>query len=403
MVLTLALLVTAVFAINIVPAGAAVDAKPTVEDVDYEGGGKVEIDFVGKVRWKNPKVTVKDNTGKTYKVSAIKKDDDEIEFRVNGIKKNRKYTVTISGIKKRTAGTYTTVKTTFSVGKAVNAKAKATIEKTEYEGGGYVDVDFRRDVLWKKAKVTVKDSSGKKYTAKIVKKDHDSIDFYVKNIKAGKTYTYTISGVADWQGKTYGSVSGKFVTPKISSSVKVKKAKLDWAERELSIDFNKDVYLEDAKVTVKDSSGKAYKAIIMDWDEDDLEVYIPSLKAGKKYTYKVTGIVAAGASNATSVSGTFSTPAATSVGVKEAEYDWEDKELTIEFNKYVDLSGAKITVQDSSGKKYKATVIDWDGDEIEAWVTGLKVGKTYSFSVTGVKLNGASKTVKGSFTVYYDD
>lgn len=117
----------------------------------------------------------------------------------------------------------------------------------------------------------------------------------------------------------------------------------------------------------------------------------------------MTGIVAAGASNATSVSGTFSTPAATSVGVKEAEYDWEDKELTIEFNKYVDLSGAKITVQDSSGKKYKATVIDWDGDEIEAWVTGLKVGKTYSFSVTGVKLNGASKTVKGSFTVYYDD
>lgn len=400
MVFTVALLVTTVFAVNMVPVAAAAAPKPVIEDVDYEGNGKVEIDFVGKVDWKNPKVQVKDNGGKTYRVSAVKKDNDEIEFRVIGIKKNRKYTVTISGVKKKAASSYTTVKTTFSVGNSITPNTKAAIEKTEYEGNGYVDVDFRRDVRWKNPKVTVKDSSGKKYRVTIVDFDDDDINFRVSNIQAGKTYTYTISGVRDWKGGSYGSVSGKFTTPKVSSSVKVKKAKLDWEDRELSIDFNKDVYLDNARITVKDSSGKSYKANIVDWDDDELEVHMPNLKAGKKYTYKVTGIVAYGASKAASVSGSFSTPASTSARVTDVEYDWDDEELSIEFNKSVDLSRAKIIVKDSSGKSYKAIVIDWDRDEIEARVPGLKIGKKYTFSVSGIKLNGVSKTVKGSFRVF---
>ena len=41
-------------------------SKPVIEEVEYKGNGKVEVDFYGKVQYKNPKVVVKGN-GKSYK------------------------------------------------------------------------------------------------------------------------------------------------------------------------------------------------------------------------------------------------------------------------------------------------------------------------------------------------
>lgn len=64
--------------------------------------------------------------------------------------------------------------------------ATPVIEETEYEGSGYVEVDFKRNVQYKNAKVYVKDSSGKSYKASIKKRDSDDLTFYVKSIKAGQ-------------------------------------------------------------------------------------------------------------------------------------------------------------------------------------------------------------------------
>ena len=36
-------------------------SKPVIEEVEYKGNGKVEVDFYGKVQYKNPKVVVKGN------------------------------------------------------------------------------------------------------------------------------------------------------------------------------------------------------------------------------------------------------------------------------------------------------------------------------------------------------
>lgn len=59
-------------------------SKPVIEEVEYKGNGKVEVDFYGKVQYKNPKVVVKGN-GKSYKAKNYCWDDF-----VKGIKhKNR--------------------------------------------------------------------------------------------------------------------------------------------------------------------------------------------------------------------------------------------------------------------------------------------------------------------------
>ena len=56
------ILAAAVFMTSAVPAFAA---APKIEETDYKG--KVEVEFVKDVTYKNAKVTVKDQDGKSYR------------------------------------------------------------------------------------------------------------------------------------------------------------------------------------------------------------------------------------------------------------------------------------------------------------------------------------------------
>ena len=60
-------------------------------------------------------------------------------------------------------------------------------ESVEYKGNGRVDVEFRTKVNYKNTSVTVKDSSGKRYSAYIVDKDSDDLEFRIKNFKKDGT------------------------------------------------------------------------------------------------------------------------------------------------------------------------------------------------------------------------
>lgn len=87
-------------------------------------------------------------------------------------------------------------------------------EKVKYLGKGKVEVEFRQDVQYKKAKVTVKDSTGKSYSTSIYDRDDDELKFKIKNYKKGKTYDFTISGVRKKHTSKYGKVTGTVKIPK---------------------------------------------------------------------------------------------------------------------------------------------------------------------------------------------
>lgn len=87
-------------------------------------------------------------------------------------------------------------------------------EKIKYLGAGKVEVDFRQDVQYKNTKVTVKDSSGKAYSASIYNRDDDELKFQIKKYKKGKTYNFTISGVRKEYTSKYGKVTGTVKIPK---------------------------------------------------------------------------------------------------------------------------------------------------------------------------------------------
>jgi uncharacterized membrane protein YkoI len=90
----------------------------------------------------------------------------------------------------------------------------------KYEGYGKVELEFRSNVQWKNANVTVKDSTGKAYSVKILNKDNDEIEFKILQFKQGQKYTCTVSGVRQGRSGSYGKVSGSVTIPttKVSES-----------------------------------------------------------------------------------------------------------------------------------------------------------------------------------------
>ena len=119
-------------------------------------------------------------------------------------------------------------------------------EKVKYEGNGKVEVEYVGHVNYKNSKITVKDTSGKKYNVTVLERDDDETIFKIKNYKAGKTYKFTISGVKQSGTSGYGKVTGSVKIPKASSSITRAKAKTiakNKAQDKWNVSLNKD-YME---------------------------------------------------------------------------------------------------------------------------------------------------------------
>lgn len=202
MLVTLMIMVWATIAA--VPAFAA----PKVKKAEYEGKGRVEVDFNSKVSYKNVKVTVKDNKGAGYSTTINEKDNDDLTFTVKNFKTGRTYTYTISGVKKSGEKSYGTV-----TGKVTIPAPTTTpkIKEVDYDKNDReVEFDFAAKVQWKGAKVTITDGS-KNYVTRIIEKDKDSIEVKVSKLTIGKKYTYKISGVRVNGANSYKTISGTFI------------------------------------------------------------------------------------------------------------------------------------------------------------------------------------------------
>jgi len=186
---------------------SAASSAPKVKSTEFKGKKKVEVEFKGKVEYKNTSVAVTDSSGKSYKTVILEKDDDDIEFKVSKLKSGKKYTYKISGIRKKGTGDYTSVKGSFKVA----GKKQIVVEKVDYDRSDKeVSFEFQGAVKWKKAKVVITDSKGKNYVKRIKEKDRDEIEVKVKKLKAGKKYSYKISGVARKGSNSYKTVKGHF-------------------------------------------------------------------------------------------------------------------------------------------------------------------------------------------------
>ncbi|MGX8714287.1 MAG: PepSY domain-containing protein [Lachnospiraceae bacterium] len=161
-------------------------SSPTIRKTTYEGKGIVEVDFTRRVRYKDVKVTVKDNDGKAYKTVIVEKDKDDLEFKILKYQKGKTYKFTITGIKVRGSQTYGKVTGTVkipapvtnpisgskAISIAVNHAAKhfnlsniieKEVEKDLYKGTPSWEVEFkaRMNGRWYEFDYDIDRASGK--------------------------------------------------------------------------------------------------------------------------------------------------------------------------------------------------------------------------------------------------
>ncbi|MBR0355567.1 MAG: hypothetical protein IJK35_09360 [Oscillospiraceae bacterium] len=181
-------------------------ATPVIKEVGYEGAGCVEVDFTGKVQYRNLKVTVTGPDGQSFRAEVTDKDDDDLDFVIPNAKPGAKYSFTISGIRTGKSGSYQSVKGSIRI-----PNVDPLIKEIEYDRADKeLEIEFVGRVRYQKLKVTVTDSNGKTVKCTVDEKNSRELELIVKGLKAGVRYTVTISGVRPVGGSAYLTITGTF-------------------------------------------------------------------------------------------------------------------------------------------------------------------------------------------------
>ncbi|MCI9596823.1 MAG: hypothetical protein HFE75_05900 [Firmicutes bacterium] len=150
-------------------------------------------------------------------------------------------------------------------------------ERVKYLGSGKVEVDFWNDAEYRNVKVTVKDTSGKKYKASIYDLDDDEIKFKIRKYKSGKTYKFTISGVRAEYTSKFGKVKG---------TVKIKKAS---KTKNISASKAKSIALNDAAKRYGVSKSQVYNLYAKKDRDDGVTVYEVEFRTRThEYEYEIS-------------------------------------------------------------------------------------------------------------------
>lgn len=193
------------FGLTLAPVSAY--SAPSIEDVEYEGNGRVDVEFWQDVSYRNCKVKVKDTKGNSYKTTILERDDDGITFRIKKYKTGRTYNFTVKGVKVWGTDKYKSVKGKVKIPSA----GKVVVRNVEYDGEDrQVEFEFKGKVKWSNdAKVTIT-KNGRNYSNGIIDWDNDSVEVSVDRLKYGAKYNYKITGVGNRDGGSYKTVKGTF-------------------------------------------------------------------------------------------------------------------------------------------------------------------------------------------------
>lgn len=191
-----------VLGLNVMPA----QAEARIESVDYEGNGRIEVEFTTPVRYYNTfRVAVHNTAGKQMGTEIISKGEDELVFRIVGAQPGQTYIFVINGIRKQGESVKTRLTRRVTIPKSAGS---VKIKRVSYEPeDSKLELGFSNEVEWKNAKITVRNGSTN-YVRSISGKSSKEIKVLVKKLTMGTTYTITISGIRRKGTSKYGTVTG---------------------------------------------------------------------------------------------------------------------------------------------------------------------------------------------------
>ena len=181
---------------------------PVIKQVEYEGKGRVDVEFVSRVAYENVEITVADDAGTSYVPTIWEMDDDDLTFAVENIAEGRNYSFTISGVRTGFSGAAETVYGTF----AVPATGELAVKGFDYDAkDGELEIEFYGKVEYDNPAVEITDASGRSYEVKLRELDRDSMELRVSGLERGAEYTASVSGVRTFGAADFGSAQANFI------------------------------------------------------------------------------------------------------------------------------------------------------------------------------------------------
>lgn len=175
---------------------------------EYEGGGRVEIDFRGDdVRYQNVAVTASAPDGAAQTVTILEADDDDLTFRIENVQASTTYSFTVSGVKLPGGADYESVTgeiTTPAPGETAIRSVDLDDDDNELE------IEFVGRVAYSNVTVSVTAADGTALNTVITERDDDSIEVRVDGIVRGNDYTVTVTGVGEAGSGVFGTVQRTF-------------------------------------------------------------------------------------------------------------------------------------------------------------------------------------------------
>lgn len=163
------------------------------------------------------------------------------------------------------------------------------IEKIEYEGNGYIELDFLRDVEYQSPSVSVTNASGENLSVSILELDDDDMTIRADGMVKGQSYTITVSGIRSGRTGSFETISGEIALPEEGVPA-IQSVEYDRKDQELDIDFMERVDYQNLTVEVTDLNGNLYQAQIGETDSDSIELWVSGLTEGQSYLVKVSGV-----------------------------------------------------------------------------------------------------------------
>ncbi len=188
--------------------------------------------------------------------------------------------------------------------------------------------------------------------------------------------------------------------PAEAKAPKVESVEFETGKR-IDVDFKGKVQYNKVTVKVKDTSGKSYKTVITEKDNDSITVKVPTIKTGKDYRITVSGIRRKGTGAYGKVTAPLRIAGKNEVLVEDLEYDRSDKEVSFDFQGSVKWKNAKVKILDPAGKNVVIRIEEKDREGIEVKVKKLTAGKKYSYTITGVARKGSSAYKKVTETFHF--
>lgn len=172
----------------VVPVQAAVNDGVRIE---YDGFGRVELDFARDVRYRDVQLSVQNEEGNACEALIAEMDDDELSFIVKDIVPGN-YSFVLSGLRFGWTGEYESFAGAFRV----PDENEVVIKSVDYDADDReLELGFNARVQLEQPQVTLKDAEGKEYDVKLREWDEDGIELRVEKLARGAEYTVTVQGV----------------------------------------------------------------------------------------------------------------------------------------------------------------------------------------------------------------